>query len=130
MNHRIGILTAVAVYYYFGPAAESEGLTRTAYANRILATFVYNDFMAALKQAGLTNIHTIFGNTGGATQPNPALGDYDPYPVSLQRRTITPLASPSQRFRIIRRYRIVRRYCLMGAFQFVAFWLLPYGQRI
>ena len=96
LNHRVSVLTAIAAYYYFGPAAEAEGITRAAYSNRILATFVYDDFMSALLKAGFNNVHTVFSNAGGATEPDPALGNFDPYPVSLQRRTTSSsLYSPN-----------------------------------
>ena len=43
--------------------------------------------MARLYAANFKNTYTVFNNAGGATVPNPALEPYDPYHVSLQRRT-------------------------------------------
>ena len=66
LNHRVGVLAAVAAYYYFG--GKDGG---AAYCNNVLANFEYDFFMEKLSQAGLTNVRAIFGNAG--THPDVGL---------------------------------------------------------
>lgn len=77
LNHRVGVLTAVAAYYYFG--GKNGG---SKYCNQVLANFEYHSFMAKLSNAGLTNVHTIFSSAG--TNPD----------VGLERWTKSSSLSP------------------------------------
>ena len=75
LNHRIGVLTAVAAYYYFGGADGGS-----AYCNNVLSTFDYDAFRQELLDAGLTNVYAIFGNAGNAASGSLAQ-------INLQTRT-------------------------------------------
>lgn len=91
INHRVGVLTAIAAYYYFGGAAPaSEGSKfKTAgseYCNTVLAEFDYDVFMARLKDAGFTNIHTIFSSAGKYDDSLP-IGPYNYPQIALQPHT-------------------------------------------
>ena len=91
INHRVGVLTAIAAYYYFGgsaPAGEGSRFKTVGseYCNTVLAEFDYDVFMTRLLDAGFTNIHTIF-SSAGKYDDSLSVGPYNYPQIALEPHT-------------------------------------------
>lgn len=91
INHRVGVLTAIAAYYYFGGSAPASSGSRfktagSEYCNTILAEFDYDTFMGRLEAAGFTNIYTIFSSAGKYDESLP-IGPYNYPQIALEPHT-------------------------------------------
>ena len=102
INHRVGILTAISTYYYFGgrkPADKDSRFKTTGaeYCNTVLAEFVYDVFMTRLIDAGFTNIYTVFSSAGRYDDSLP-IGPYNYPQIALEPHTRSSSLSKAGEF--------------------------------